>query len=125
MRSMASTQASANWRRRAFPRTTSRDCSAISCCRIPREILEQGSVGASGDLAPLAHLSGVLIGEGYAKFAGERMSARAALTRAGLHPLELEAKEGLALLNGTQVSTALALVNLFAAEANLEAALIA
>jgi histidine ammonia-lyase len=89
------------------------------------EIPEQGSVGASGDLAPLAHLSAVLIGEGHARFGGESMSARAALTRAGLHPLELEAKEGLALLNGTQVSTALALVNLFAAEANLEAALIA
>jgi histidine ammonia-lyase len=89
------------------------------------EIPEQGSVGASGDLAPLAHLSSVLIGEGHARLAGDRMSARAALTRAGLQPLELEAKEGLALLNGTQVSTALALVNLFAAEANLEAALIA
>jgi histidine ammonia-lyase len=93
--------------------------------RVLPEIPEQGSVGASGDLAPLAHLSAVLIGEGHARFGGESMSARAALTRAGLHPLELEAKEGLALLNGTQVSTALALVNLFAAEANLEAALIA
>jgi histidine ammonia-lyase len=89
------------------------------------EIPEQGSVGASGDLAPLAHMSSVLIGEGYAAFNGERMTARAALTRAGLHPVELEAKEGLALLNGTQVSTALALTNLFAAEANLEAAFIA
>lgn len=89
------------------------------------EIPEQGSVGASGDLAPLAHLSAVLIGEGHARFAGESMSARAALTKAGLRPLELEAKEGLALLNGTQVSTALALVGLFAAEANLEAAFVA
>lgn len=89
------------------------------------EIPGQGSVGASGDLAPLAHLAAVLIGEGHARLGGERMSARAALTKAGLQPLELEAKEGLALLNGTQVSTALALVNLFAAEANLEAALIA
>lgn len=89
------------------------------------EIPEQGSVGASGDLAPLAHLSSVLIGEGRATLDGEAMSARAALTKAGLHPLELEAKEGLALLNGTQVSTALALVNLFAAEANIEAAFIA
>jgi len=89
------------------------------------EIPEQGSVGASGDLAPLAHMSAVLIGEGRARLNGETMSARAALTRAGLQPLELEAKEGLALLNGTQVSTALALVNLFAAEANLEAAFIA
>jgi histidine ammonia-lyase len=89
------------------------------------EIPEQGSVGASGDLAPLAHMSAVLIGEGYAWTGGERMTARAALTRAGIAPLELEAKEGLALLNGTQVSTALALVGLFAAEANLEAALVA
>ncbi|HEY8697059.1 MAG TPA: aromatic amino acid lyase, partial [Rhizomicrobium sp.] len=89
------------------------------------EIPEQGSVGASGDLAPLAHLSAVLIGEGRARFKGEGMTAREALSRAGLTPLELEAKEGLALLNGTQVSTALALSNLFAAEANLEAALIA
>jgi histidine ammonia-lyase len=89
------------------------------------EIPEKGSVGASGDLAPLAHLASVLIGEGHATVNGERMSARAALTRTGLQPLELEAKEGLALLNGTQVSTALALVNLFAAEANLEAAFIA
>jgi histidine ammonia-lyase len=89
------------------------------------EIPEQGSVGASGDLAPLAHLSAVLIGEGRARFKGESMAAREALSRAGLAPLALEAKEGLALLNGTQVSTALALGNLFAAEANLEAALIA
>jgi histidine ammonia-lyase len=89
------------------------------------EIPAQGSVGASGDLAPLAHLSAVLIGEGHARYEGASMSARAALTKAGIHPLELEAKEGLALLNGTQVSTALALVNLFAAEANLEAAFVA
>jgi histidine ammonia-lyase len=85
----------------------------------------QGSVGASGDLAPLAHMSAVLIGEGHARYEGIVMSARAALTKAGIHPLELEAKEGLALLNGTQVSTALALINLFAAEANLEAAFVA
>ncbi|HUO91865.1 MAG TPA: histidine ammonia-lyase [Rhizomicrobium sp.] len=89
------------------------------------EIPSQGSVGASGDLAPLAHLSAVLIGEGHARYQGETMSARAALIKAGIHPLVLEAKEGLALLNGTQVSTALALINLFAAEANLEAAFVA
>jgi histidine ammonia-lyase len=87
------------------------------------EIPAQGSVGASGDLAPLAHLAGVLIGEGRARYKGESLAAEAALAKAGLAPLELEAKEGLALLNGTQVSTALALTNLFAAEANLEAAL--
>ena len=89
------------------------------------EIPEQGSVGASGDLAPLAHMSCVLIGEGFAQVNGERMTGGAALQRAGLAPLELEAKEGLALLNGTQVSTALALVGLFGAEANIEAAFIA
>ncbi|MGH6876492.1 MAG: histidine ammonia-lyase [Rhizomicrobium sp.] len=88
------------------------------------EIPAQGSVGASGDLAPLAHLSAVLIGEGRARIAGQSLSAREALARAGLAPLELEAKEGLALLNGTQVSTALALSALFVAEANLEAALV-
>jgi histidine ammonia-lyase len=85
----------------------------------------KGSVGASGDLAPLAHMSAVLIGEGYARIGGETMSGADALAKAGLQPLVLEAKEGLALLNGTQVSTALALVGLFAAEANLEAALVA
>ena len=88
-------------------------------------IPSKGSVGASGDLAPLAHMSAVLIGEGHARVAGQTMSGAAALAKAGLNPLMLEAKEGLALLNGTQVSTALALVGLFAAEANLEAALIA
>jgi histidine ammonia-lyase len=89
------------------------------------EIPAQGSVGASGDLAPLAHLSAVLIGEGRARLEGRSLPAADALARVGVEPLELEAKEGLALLNGTQVSTALALVNLFAAEANLEAAFIA
>src|SRR6266571_5317742 len=63
---------------------------------------EKGSVGASGDLAPLAHLALTLIGEGEAFFQGERMESRKALSRAGLEPQRLEAKEGLALLNGTQ-----------------------
>jgi histidine ammonia-lyase len=89
------------------------------------EIPSQGSVGASGDLAPLAHLSAVLIGEGRARVRGESLPGREALLKAGLEPLELEAKEGLALLNGTQVSTALALINLFAAESNLEACFVA
>jgi histidine ammonia-lyase len=70
---------------------------------------EKGSVGASGDLAPLAHLAGVLIGEGEAFVGGVRMPAAQALERAGLAPLTLGPKEGLALLNGTQASTALAL----------------
>ena len=74
---------------------------------------EKGSVGASGDLAPLAHVAAVLIGEGEAFHKGERMPAARALQAACIAPLELQAKEGLALLNGTQVSTALALSALF------------
>ncbi|MCA9958585.1 MAG: aromatic amino acid lyase, partial [Anaerolineales bacterium] len=61
----------------------------------------QGSLGASGDLAPLAHLTLTMIGEGEARYEGEWLNGRSALARAGLQPLELEAKEGLALLNGT------------------------
>src|SRR5881398_3925036 len=70
--------------------------------RVSPVIPEKGSVGASGDLAPLAHLALSLIGEGEAFFKGERMESREALGRAGLKPVELQAKEGLALLNGTQ-----------------------
>jgi histidine ammonia-lyase len=84
----------------------------------------QGSVGASGDLAPLAHLAAALIGEGDVVAGGQRMSATRALAQAGLAPLELAAKEGLALLNGTQVSTALALAGLFEAERVFRAALV-
>ncbi|HKC16858.1 MAG TPA: aromatic amino acid lyase, partial [Steroidobacteraceae bacterium] len=79
-------------------------------------IPSQGSVGASGDLAPLAHLSAVLLGFGNVRHRGRVMSARRGLGIAGLEPLRLGAKEGLALLNGTQVSTALALAGLFAIE---------
>ena len=75
----------------------------------------QGSVGASGDLAPLAHMAAVMMGEGEALFEGERLPGAAALTRAGLEPVTLGPKEGLALINGTQFSTALALAGLFAA----------
>jgi len=85
----------------------------------------QGSVGASGDLAPLAHLAGVLIGEGDAAIDGRVMPAREALLQAGLQPVALGPKEGLALLNGTQVSTALALAGLFAAQRALSAAFVA
>ncbi len=85
----------------------------------------QGSVGASGDLAPLAHLSAVLIGEGEARFNGRTMPGRDALAAAGLTPVVLGPKEGLALLNGTQVSTALALAALFAAERAMAAAFVA
>ena len=77
----------------------------------------KGSVGASGDLAPLAHMACVLIGEGQATTAqGEVISGVDAMRRIGLEPFVLGPKEGLALLNGTQVSTALALVGLFGAE---------
>jgi histidine ammonia-lyase len=84
----------------------------------------KGSVGASGDLAPLAHLSAVLIGVGEVRHRGERMPAREGLARAGLAPITLGPKEGLSLINGTQVSTALALAGLFAAEDIFAAALV-
>ncbi|MBS1067796.1 histidine ammonia-lyase [Gluconobacter cerinus] len=87
-------------------------------------IPEKGSVGASGDLAPLAHMSAVAIGEGEAFYKGERLPGRDALAAAGLRPVELGPKEGLALLNGTQASTALALVALFDAERLFQAALV-
>ncbi|PHK96981.1 histidine ammonia-lyase [Pseudoroseomonas rhizosphaerae] len=85
----------------------------------------KGSVGASGDLAPLAHMSLVLIGEGEAFVGDEVLPGAEALRRAGLAPLELGPKEGLALLNGTQVSTALALAGLFATESLWRSALVA
>jgi histidine ammonia-lyase len=85
----------------------------------------QGSVGASGDLAPLAHLSAALIGVGDAVIAGRRLPATEALASANIALLELQAKEGLALLNGTQVSTALALRALVGAEDVLAASLVA
>ncbi len=85
----------------------------------------QGSVGASGDLAPLAHLAAVLIGEGEARVDGKVMTGAQALAARGLQPLELAPKEGLALLNGTQVSTALALCALFTLEKALAAAFVA
>ncbi|TPE53039.1 histidine ammonia-lyase [Amaricoccus solimangrovi] len=75
----------------------------------------QGSVGASGDLAPLAHMAAVMLGEAEAEFAGETLPGAEALWRAGLAPVELAAKEGLALINGTQFSTAHALAGLFGA----------
>jgi histidine ammonia-lyase len=79
---------------------------------IPRK----GSVGASGDLAPLSHMAMVLIGEGFARYKGKVVSGAEALKAAGLKPLELGPKEGLALNNGTQVSTAFALKGLFLSE---------
>jgi len=85
----------------------------------------QGSVGASGDLAPLAHLAAVLIGEGSARVGTSVVAGREALASVGLTPLVLAPKEGLALLNGTQVSTALALAALFATERACAAAFVA
>ncbi|MBM3557363.1 MAG: histidine ammonia-lyase, partial [Alphaproteobacteria bacterium] len=83
----------------------------------------KGSVGASGDLAPLAHMTAALMGIGSVRHKGRTLRATDALRRAGLDPLVLEAKEGLALINGTQVSTALALSGLFAIEDCFAAAL--
>ena len=80
------------------------------------EIPEKGSVGASGDLAPLAHLTACLMGEGYVMMDQKRIKTSDALKIKNLTPLTLSAKEGLAFLNGTQVSTALALKGLFLAE---------
>lgn len=88
-------------------------------------IPSQGSVGASGDLAPLAHLAATLLGVGQVRHEGRLLEASEGLALAGLEPLTLGPKEGLALLNGTQVSTALALRGLFAAERLFGAAVIA
>ena len=85
----------------------------------------QGSVGASGDLAPLAHMAAAMIGVGEVTHAGERKAAAAALAQAGMQPIVLGAKEGLALLNGTQFSTAYALAGLFEAETLLRAGIVA
>ena len=85
----------------------------------------RGSVGASGDLAPLAHMTLALMGEGDVSVEGRRIAARQALDAAGIAPVVLGAKEGLALINGTQISTALALHGWFMAERLLEAAIVA
>lgn len=79
-------------------------------------IPEQGSLGASGDLAPLSHLALVLIGEGEAFYQGERMAGDQALQKAGIQPIQLEAKEGLALINGTQAMTAVGVIAYLQAE---------
>lgn len=87
-------------------------------------IPSQGSVGASGDLAPLAHMTAVLIGEGEAEFEGARMPGGEALAKAGLTPVVLGPKEGLGLINGTQFSTACALTGLFDAWRLAEATMV-
>ena len=85
-------------------------------------IPEKGSVGASGDLAPLAHLALTLIGEGEACYQGERLESAEALRRAGIKPLSLEAKEGLSLLNGTQALAGVGALALYRAELATRAA---
>lgn len=97
---------------------------AMLACELLPIIPSQGSAGASGDPAPLAHMTAAMLGIGDAELAGERMPAAAGLARAGLAPIALGPKEGLALLNSTQFSTAESLVNLFAVERVFQAALI-
>src|SRR5690606_38858532 len=88
-------------------------------------IPERGSVGASGDLAPLSHLALVMMGEGEAFYGGERLPGGEALRRAGLEPVTLEAKEGLALNNGTQAHTGIGVLALLAAERAVDTAEVA
>ncbi|HEY5924281.1 MAG TPA: histidine ammonia-lyase [Kofleriaceae bacterium] len=111
---------------RAAVLATGRSGARIVCCErlcellnagVHPEIPARGSVGASGDLAPLAHLALGMIGEGRAEFAGEMLPAAEALRRAKLEPLVLEAKEGLTLLNGTQHMTAIGGLAILDAEA--------
>ena len=99
-------------------------CEMINHNIYPR-IPSRGSVGASGDLAPLAHMAGALIGEGEVRVNGSLMDASAALENAGIQLVKLAPKEGLALLNGTQVSTALTLAAVFRTENLLSAAMVA
>ncbi len=99
-------------------------CELLNHNIYPR-IPSRGSVGASGDLAPLAHMAGALLGIGEVRVAGEILSAATALQQAGLKPVVLGPKEGLALLNGTQVSTALTLAAAYRTENLMAAALVA
>ena len=98
---------------------------ALANANVLPVIPAKGSVGASGDLAPLAHMACVLIGEGQAKVNEKIVSGKEAMAAVGLVPFVLGPKEGLALLNGTQVSTSLALAGLFGAEDVFAAALVA
>lgn len=98
--------------------------SSLLNARIYPQVPSQGSVGASGDLAPLAHMASALLGVGNVSVDGRLLPAREALSDAGIRLHELQPKEGLALINGTQVSTALALSALFKARRVFSAALI-
>jgi len=104
-------------------RTLDRLAALLSLDILPI-IPSKGSVGASGDLAPLAHLAALLIGVGNARIDGDALPASEALAEHGLEPLALASKEGLALLNGTHVSTALALAALFETERVFQGALV-
>ena len=105
------------------PQTVALLEAMLALCATP-VVPAQGSVGASGDLAPLAHMTAAMIGVGQIDWRGERLEATVALHRAGLAPIDLGPKEGLALLNGTQFSTANALVGLFGAELLFQSALV-
>lgn len=98
---------------------------ALYNARVYPCIPAKGSVGASGDLAPLAHMAATLLGEGRMRHQGRDMPAAEGLALAGIEPLTLAPKEGLALINGTQISTALALRGLFATEKLFTAAVVA
>jgi histidine ammonia-lyase len=100
------------------PQTVETLCSMLNA-KVHPVIPSQGSVGASGDLAPLAHLAQVMIGEGHASLQGEILEGGEAMRRAGINPVALEAKEGLSLLNGTQGM--LALLSLALLEADVAA----
>jgi len=94
-------------------------------CNLYPFIPSRGSVGACGDLIPLAHLALLLLGEGEAFFEGERLPGAQALKRAGIQPVTLEAKEGLSLVNGTQAALSLGLLALHRAERLAETATLA
>jgi histidine ammonia-lyase len=97
------------------PVVAERLCQLLDRCVTP-VVPSQGSVGASGDLAPLAHMALVLIGEGEAEFNGARIAGAEALRLAGMEPLELASKEGVSLVNGTQAMLAIGCLELAAAE---------
>ena len=97
------------------PLVAQRLCDLLNCGVTPL-VPSQGSVGASGDLAPLAHIALVLIGEGEAEFEGNRISGAAALLRAGIQPIVLASKEGISLVNGTQAMLAVGCLELLKAE---------
>ena len=103
------------------PAVAARLCELLNRGVTPT-VPSQGSVGASGDLAPLAHIGLVLIGEGEAEFEGQRRAGRDALRRAGLEPIALASKEGISLVNGTQAMLALAVLELRETEQLAEAA---